>query len=79
MRTQYLYRKGISGDWANQFDGEAALNFHQGFGGIMHQWNYESNGEWARANARYKSADRLPARAKLGNLLGKRNSNTVQA
>jgi|TARA_B110000438_G_scaffold7686_1_gene7532 hypothetical protein len=79
VRTQYLYRKGISGDWANQFDGEAALNFHQGFGGIMRQWNYESNGEWARAHARYKSADRLSARAKLGNLLGKRNSDTVQA
>ena len=79
VRTQYLYRKGISGDWANQFDGEAALNFHQGFGDIMRQWNYESNGEWARAHARYKSADRLSARKKLGNLLGKRNSNTVQA
>ena len=79
MRTQYLFRKGIYGDWANQLDGDVALKFHKGLGGVMRQWDYESNGEWARAHARYKSADRLSAREKLGNLLGKRNSNTVQS
>jgi hypothetical protein len=79
VRTQYMFRKGISGDWANQFDGDVALKFHKGLGGVMRQWDYESNGEWARTHARYKSADRLSAREKLGNLLGKRNSNTVQS
>jgi hypothetical protein len=74
-----MFRKGISGDWANQFDGDVALKFHKGLGGVMRQWDYESNGEWARTHARYKSADRLSAREKLGNLLGKRNSNTVQS
>ena len=79
VRTQYLFRKGISGDWANQFNGEVALNFHQEFGGIMRRWNYESNGEWARTHARYKSAAKNSAREKLGNLLANRNLNIVEA
>lgn len=77
IRNQFLFRKGISGDWANQFDGEVALKFHGEFGSVMREWNYEPDGEWARTHAQYKSADRLSAREKLGALLGKRNSNTV--
>ena len=79
VRTQYMFRKGISGDWANQFNGEVALNFHQEFGGIMRRWNYESNGEWARTHARYKSAAKNSARKKLGNLLANLNLNIVEA
>jgi hypothetical protein len=79
VRTQYMFRKGISGDWANQFNGEVALNFHQEFGGIMRRWNYESNGEWARTHARYKSAAKNSAHEKLGNLLANRNLNIVEA
>jgi len=77
IRNQFLFRKGISGDWANQFDGEVALKFHGEFGSVMREWNYEPDGEWARTHAQYKSADQLSAREKLGALLGKRNSNTV--
>ena len=79
VRTQYLFRKGISGDWTNQFNGEVALKFHEELGGVMRQWNYERDGEWARTHARYKSASRISAREKLGDLLGKRTLNTVQA
>jgi hypothetical protein len=79
LRTQYLYRKGISGDWANRFDGEVALDFHKAFGGVMRQWDYESNGEWARSHARYKSASQNTAREKLGDLLSKRTLNTAPA
>ena len=79
VRTQYMFRKGISGDWANQFNGEVALNFHEELGGVMRQWDYERDGEWARTHARYKSASQNTAREKLGDLLNKRNSNTVQA
>jgi len=77
IRNQYMYRKGISGDWANQFDGEVALNFHKEFCVIMRGWNYERDGEWARSHASYKSAARNSAREKLGALLGKRNQNSV--
>jgi hypothetical protein len=79
VRTQYLFRKGISGDWANQFNGEVALKFHDELGGVMRRWNYERDGEWARTHARYKSADRLAARERLRDLLGKRTLNTVKA
>ena len=79
VRTQYLFRKGISGDWANQFDGEVALKFHDELGGVMRRWNYERDGEWARTHARYKSASRNTAREKLSDLLGKRTLNTVQS
>ena len=79
VRTQYLFRKGISGDWANQFDGDVALKFHKGLGDVMRQWDYERDGEWARTHARYKSTRKNTAHKKLGDLLNKRNSNTVQA
>ncbi len=77
VRNQFLFRKGISGDWANQFSGDVALQFHEEFGGLMRSWHYESNGEWARAHARYKSAERKTARERLGELLGKHNTNPV--
>jgi hypothetical protein len=79
VRTQYMFRKGITGDWANQFDGDVALKFHEELGGVMRQWNYERDGEWARTHARYKSASRNSAREKLGDLLGKRTLKTAQA
>ena len=78
VRTQYLFRKGISGDWANQFDGAVALKFHKELGGVMRHWDYERDGEWARSHARYKSAAKNSAREKLGNLLANRNLNIVK-
>ena len=44
----------------------------------MRQWDYESNGEWARTHARYKFASRNTAREKLGDLLNKRTLNNAQ-
>ncbi len=79
VRTQYLFRKGISGDWTNQFDGRVALKFHERYGGVMRQWNYESDGEWARAHASYKSAARQSAHEQLASLLGNRNQKSIQA
>jgi adenylylsulfate kinase-like enzyme len=51
IRNKYLLRKGISGDWANQFDGSTARMFQRRFGRYLRAWGYEPNGEWAEAHA----------------------------
>jgi adenylylsulfate kinase-like enzyme len=48
VRTQYMFRKGTSGDWANYFDGPTARQFHRRFGRYLRAWGYEPNGLWAK-------------------------------
>lgn len=50
LRGQFLYRKGISGDWANHFDGQTARLFQRRFGRYLRAWGHEHTGQWAEAH-----------------------------
>ncbi|HRH60778.1 MAG TPA: sulfotransferase domain-containing protein, partial [Chitinophagaceae bacterium] len=41
-------RKGIAGDWQNNFSTEACKIFHHYAGGLLIQLGYETNDEWCR-------------------------------
>jgi hypothetical protein len=45
-------RKGVAGDWRNQFTPEAARVFHQYAGDLLIESGYEQNHDWVEAIAR---------------------------
>jgi len=40
IRTSFMYRKGISGDWKNQFDDNVIKAFHEHFDCFLQRWGY---------------------------------------
>ena len=46
IRTGYLYRKGVSGEWRNYFDEELKKHFKQFCGRQLVALGYEENNEW---------------------------------
>ena len=51
LRGQFMYRKGITGDWANHFDGQTARLFQRRFGRYLRAWGHELTDQWAEAHA----------------------------
>ena len=43
VRNNLMYRKGISGDWKNQFDEPVKKAFNKKFELIMNRWGYGKN------------------------------------
>lgn len=56
VRTAYMVRKGISGDWRNHFDADCAERFHHHCGQYLVRWGYEPDEGWMK--------DLVPAEAK---------------
>ncbi len=50
LRGKFLYRKGITGDWANHFDGQTARLFQRRFGRYLRAWGHEPTDQWAAAH-----------------------------
>ena len=50
LRGQFMYRKGITGDWANHFDGQTARLFQRRFGRYLRAWGHELTDQWAEAH-----------------------------
>ncbi len=46
IRTGYMYRKGISGDWKNVFDGETKRQFKERLGKYLIAMGYEQDYSW---------------------------------
>jgi hypothetical protein len=46
VRTAYMVRKGIAGDWRNHFDADAAERFRRRCGRYLIEWGYEKDHEW---------------------------------
>ncbi|MBL9170721.1 MAG: sulfotransferase domain-containing protein [Verrucomicrobiales bacterium] len=46
VRTAYMVRKGIAGDWRNHFDVAAADRFRRHCGHYLIEWGYEKDHEW---------------------------------
>ena len=40
IRTSFMFRKGISGDWKNQFDDNVIKAFHEHFDCFLQRWGY---------------------------------------
>jgi len=40
IRSNLMFRKGISGDWKNEFDPSVTQEFEQQFGHIINRWDY---------------------------------------
>jgi len=49
VRTGYMYRKGISGDWKNCFDAALAGEFADHFGEYLRRWGYAADRSWVEA------------------------------
>jgi tetratricopeptide (TPR) repeat protein len=47
VRTGYMLRKGVAGDWRNHFDEELAALFVQHCGRFLIEWGYERDHAWA--------------------------------
>ncbi len=43
IRNNLMFRKGISGDWKNQFDSKVTSDFESKFQPILNKWGYGSN------------------------------------
>lgn len=52
VRNKFLLHKGVSGEWANHFDGSIARMFQNRFGRYLRAWGYEPDGDWAKAHAK---------------------------
>jgi hypothetical protein len=46
VRTAYMWRKGISGDWRNHFDLELRQHFEDVCGHFLRIWGYEPDASW---------------------------------
>lgn len=48
VRTAYMWRKGVSGDWKNHFDLELRQHFEDVCGAYLRLWGYESDASWVQ-------------------------------
>ncbi len=46
LRTGYMLRKGVSGDWRNHFDGEITMRFAAAVGGSVVEFGFEEDDSW---------------------------------
>lgn len=46
VRSEYLFRKGVSGDWVNYFDRETAIAFNRYCGQFLTDFGYEASEDW---------------------------------
>lgn len=59
VRTAYMVRKGVSGDWRNYFDAQVAARFLPRCGQYLIDWGYEPDHSWVQSLAQAAVAPKV--------------------